>query len=396
MITNDYQTIRKKIAKYMKTKYVIGFMIIVSIMLMDACSSGKKAYERGNYVEAVSKAVDRLRRNPDHRKSREVLKKAYPQAIKYYRTKVSNIKASNQPFKDGQVLDIFILLNRMYEDIQRAPGAIAVIPNAKNFFNEVKTYTPLAAEERYQAGSQALAANNRAAGIEAYEHFSKAQDISPGYKNVAAKLDEALDMATLRVMVRQPSPPTVNYQLSIDFFQDQVYEYLFHFSDNRFVKFIPEKDFDNIAPPDQILEIMFDDFVVGQTNNYRETKEYTKDSVVVATTKSREGNKNVYGTVKADFTENRREVISKGLLSMRVIDAYNNQIIMHDKFPGEFVWVSRWASFNGDERALNKKQIEIARQEPVSPPPPQQLFIEFCKPIYSQLQNKVRSYYRGV
>jgi len=385
----------KKNANNMKTKYLIGFMIIISILFMEACSSGRKAYERGDYVEAVSKAVDRLQRNPDHRKSREVLKKAYPQALKYYRTRVSNIKASNQPFKDGQVLDIFILLNRMYEDIQRAPGAMAVIPNAENFFNEVRTYTPLAAEERYQAGSQALAANNRAAGIEAYEHFNKAQEISPGYKDVAEKLNEALDMATLRVMVRQLAPPSVNYKLSIDFFQDQVYEYLFHFSDNRFVRFMPEKDFNNAAPPDQILEIMFDDFIVGQTNNFRDTKEYTQDSVVVATTKTREGEKNVYGTVKADFTENRREVVSKGLLSMRVIDGYNNQVIMHDKFPGEFIWISRWASFNGDERALSKKQIEISKQEPISPPPPQQLFIEFCKPIYSQFQNKVRSYYRG-
>lgn len=380
----------------MKIKYLVGLLILVSLAFYQSCSSGKKAYERGDYISAVNKAVDRLRRNPDHKKSREVLRKAYPQALTYYNTRIRNIQASNQPFQNGQVLQVYKTLNMLYEDIQRSPGALRVIPNAKAYFNEVNEYTPLAAEERYQAGLQALAANNRLAGKEAYEHFAQADQISPGYKETALKMEEALEMATLKVMVRQLSPPSVNYQLSIDFFQDQVYEFLFHYDENRFVRFMSENDFHETAPPDQILEIMFDDFVVGQTNNLRDTKEFSKDSVVVGTTKTRDGEIKVYGTVKAAFTENRREVISKGLLSMRVIDAYNNQVIMHDKFPGEFVWISRWGSFNGDERALNEEQIDITKLEPVPPPPPQQLFIEFCKPIYGQLQSKVRQYYQGV
>lgn len=380
----------------MKTRILLTFFFLVSLFFLQACSSGKKAYERGDYVTAVNKAVDRLRRNPDHKKSSGVLRKAYPQAVKYYTTRIRNIQASNQQFKNGEILKIYRTLNGLYEDIQRSPGAMRIIPNAKPYFNEVKQYAPLAAEERYQAGLQALSANNRPAGIEAYEHFVQVNSYSPGYKNVNQKLDEALEMATLRVMVRQLAPPSVNYQLSIDFFQDQVYEYLFHFDDNRFVRFMSENDFDNGAPPDQIVEIMFDDFMVGQTNNFRETKEYSRDSVVISTTKTREGERKIYGTVKASFTENRREVISKGLLSMRVFDAYNNSVIMHEKFPGEFVWISRWASFNGDERALSEDQIQLTNLEPVPPPPPQQLFIEFCKPIYSQLQRKVRQYYRGV
>ncbi|MFW5759852.1 MAG: hypothetical protein ACOCXH_02595 [Cyclobacteriaceae bacterium] len=380
----------------MKIKYLIGLSFLVSVLFFQACSSGKKAYQRGDYITAVNKAVDRLRRNPDHKKSREVLKEAYPQALQYYNGRIRNIQASNQLFKNVKVLEIYKILNTLHEDIQRSPGAMQVIPNAQSYFNEVREYTPLAAEERYQAGVQALAGNNRQAGIEAYEHFMQAEQISRGYKDAAGKMEEALQMATLKVMVRQVSLPSVNYQLSIDFFQDQVYEFLFHYDENRFVRFMSENDFHEAAPPDQILEIMFDDFVVGQTNNFRDTKEYTKDSVVVATTKTREGEMKVYGTVKASFTENRREVISKGLLSMRVIDAYNNQVIMHDKFPGEFVWISRWGSFNGDERALSEEQIKITKLEPLPPPPPQQLFIEFCRPIYGQLQNKVRQYYRGV
>lgn len=105
---------------------------------------------------------------------------------------------------------------------------------------------------------------------------------------------------------------------------------------------------------------------------------------------------NVYATVKATFRENTREVISRGLLSMRIVDARSNTVVLHDKFPGEFIWINQWGSFNGDERALTTKQLEIANHQPMQPPPPQVLFIEFCKPIYGQVTSRVRNYYHNL
>lgn len=105
---------------------------------------------------------------------------------------------------------------------------------------------------------------------------------------------------------------------------------------------------------------------------------------------------NVYGTVKATYRENTRQVLSRGLLSMRIMDARSNTVVFHEKFPGEFNWINQWGSFNGDERALTTEQMRIAKQEPLQPPPPQTLFIEFCKPIYGQVTSKVRSYYHNL
>jgi hypothetical protein len=107
-------------------------------------------------------------------------------------------------------------------------------------------------------------------------------------------------------------------------------------------------------------------------------------------------NINVYGTVKAVFRENTRQVISRGLMSMRILDAKSNTVVLHEKFPGEFIWINQWGSFNGDERALNQEQVRIANQRPLDPPAPQVLFMEFCKPIYGQWQSKIESYYHNL
>ena len=74
-------------------------VFVTLIVLFSACSSGKKAYERGDYYGAVMKAVNRLRQNPDHKKSMEILKEAYPLAVGYYESQAKNEIASNSNFK---------------------------------------------------------------------------------------------------------------------------------------------------------------------------------------------------------------------------------------------------------------------------------------------------------
>lgn len=79
---------------------------------------------------------------------------------------------------------------------------------------------------------------------------------------------------------------------------------------------------------------------------------------------------------------------------MRILDARTDAVLLARKFPGEFVWFSEWASFNGDERALSKEQLALCERRELAPPHPQDLFIEFTKPIYGQLSSNVREFYR--
>jgi hypothetical protein len=121
----------------------------------------------------------------------------------------------------------------------------------------------------------------------------------------------------------------------------------------------------------------------------------SRDSVKVGETKVNGKMLPVYNTVKAKLTTYRKELSSNGLLSMIVVDAKTNGVLTHRKFPGEYVWVSQWARFNGDERALSDDQLRICRQKELQPPGPQDLFLEFTKPIYNQLIPSVRNFYQS-
>lgn len=97
--------------------------------------------------------------------------------------------------------------------------------------------------------------------------------------------------------------------------------------------------------------------------------------------------------VKAKLITHKREVISKGLLNLQIIEFRSNRILKHERLPGQFVWYTQWGNFNGDERALTDKQLEICQMEPVEAPAPQDLFVEFTRPIFSQLTSRLRNFY---
>lgn len=103
----------------------------------------------------------------------------------------------------------------------------------------------------------------------------------------------------------------------------------------------------------------------------------------------------VYGTVKATLFHYRKTTTAKGVVSFRIVDAKTGALLSSEKMPGEFVWVSEWATFNGDERALSAEQLNLTRLKEKPAPAPQDLFIEFTRPIYDQITTKIQEFYKG-
>ena len=238
---------------------------------------------------------------------------------------------------------------------------------------------------------------NRNDAKQAYFNFADTQHFVPGCKDVVEYLDKAKFEATLKVIIEQIPVPN-RYNLSGGFFQDKVEEFLHNnYTDQTFIKFYTpeEAKLVNLPYADQIMRIQFDDFSVGNSVLKEKEETLTKDSVKVGEAKVDGKTVPVYNTVKAKLTTYRKELISNGLLSMVVVDAKTNGILTTQKFNGEFVWVSQWARFNGDERALTDQQLKICQLREQQPPHPQDLFLEFTKPIYNKLVPAVRGFYQN-
>lgn len=372
-------------------------LIVISVLVLFACSSGKKAYERGDYYEAVLKSVSRLRQNPDHSKSLEALKNAYPLAVEFYENEARNEIASNSNYKWKNAIQSYSYINTLYEAIRQCPGCKKAVPNPKNYYAEIGPLKEKAAEESYTAGIDALMKGNRNDAKKAYFNFVDAQNFVPGYKDVIEYLDKAKDVATLKVILEQ-IPVPARYNLSGGFFQDKVEEFLrSNYTEGTFIRFYTPEEANvvKLASADQIIRIQFDDFSVGNSSLKEKEETVSKDSVKVGEAKIDGKVVPVYNTVKAKLTTYRKELTSNGLLSMIVVDAKTSGVLTHRKFNGEYVWVSQWARFNGDDRALSDQQLKMCKLREQQPPNPQDLFLEFTKPIYNQLVPAIKGFYQN-
>lgn len=372
------------------------YILVLTVCILSACSSGKKAYERGNYYEAVMQAIGRLRQNPDHKKSMETLRSSYPLAVEWLETDARNQIASNSNTKWKGALVSYERINSMYEAIRQSPGALKVVPNPKNFYTEIAPLKEKAAEELYNAGIDALMKGTREDAKRAFYNFSEANAYVPGFKDVVEYLEKSKFEATTFVILEQVAIPT-RYNLSGGFFQDKIEEYVNrNYPDQGFVKFYTPQAAQNIQLPrvDQIMRLQFDDFSVGNTTVREKEETVQKDSVKVGEAKIDGKTVPVYNTVTAKLITVRKEVVSEGLLSMIVVDAKTNAVLTHRKFPGRYEWFTTWGRFNGDERALTPQQLELCKRREIQPPDPQALFLAFAGPIYDQLTPAIRSFYQ--
>lgn len=372
---------------------LLPFVLLLAV-LIGSCSTGKKALQKGNYADAVFKSIERLRSNPDSKNAISTLKNAYPLAVQILEIEIEELLGTNDANKYVFVAEKYQLLDNMAKDIRRSPAAMKIIPNPRTYTSQLTAAKNKAAEEAYQNGRNLMDKNTREESREAFYAFQTCLNYNPNYKDARRLLDIARERATLKVLVEQIPVPG-RYKLSSGFFYDQILSYLNSSRSNEFISFMTPKEAKKYSNIDQFMQMEFFDFQVGASKENHKEKEYTsRDSVKVGSATIDGKKVDVYNKVKASLTTHKREVSSSGVLQIRIIDAYSNKILEQRKLPGSFVWKTEWASYNGDKRALSKVQLELCNRKPASAPAPQDLFLEFTKPIFDQTKSYLGNFYR--
>lgn len=377
-------------------RLLLLFITICSMTIFVNCS-GKKQLEKGNYVEAVTKSIQKLRNSPSNENAASTLRDAYPMAVSYYKEQIENTLMSTQPYKWSTVITYMEVVNSMADDISRCPAAKKVIPSPFRYDTELNTAKSNAAEECYVVAIKELAKNDRLAAREAYYLFERANGFVYGYKDVQTMMPKAKELATLRVVLEKIPVGAGRLEVSAQFFQNNVEAYINQMFQSRlfYELYSPTQAEKMKLVPDQIIRIKFDDFVVGNVNfSQRKSTVVSKDSVKVGDYAKPDGTKvPVLNKVTADITSYKKEIISKGVVDLTIIDFKSNKVLLQEKIPGEFIWVTQWATYNGDERALTPADLATCKQRELQPPAPQDLFVEFTKPIYDQITSKISGFY---
>jgi tetratricopeptide (TPR) repeat protein len=372
------------------------WLLIAPILFVLSCKSGEKLYNKGRYDDAVKVFVKKLQKKPQNTTAVELLPKAYEQSKRAHEDQVNGHLASNNPLKWEYVRQEYRSLQNLYDIIHSSPAALAIV-TPKDYRTAITGAQENAAEVRYERGVDLLEKNDKASARRAYDEFAAALSILPNYRNSAELRDESFNRGVVNVIVSEMQISSSYFQFSADQFRDVLIRNLQSRNVNRFVQFTDERIArNNNLQADEYLELRFYDFVVGQTYVDRSQRDVSKE-IVTGTYKDTSGKViNKYETVKATIYTTRASVISKGLLDYRLIEVSNSNVISTNRLPGSYTWVNEFGSFKGDKRALSEEDKKLIGGTDIAPPPPQELFMLFTRPIYDQLTRDMQTLYNNL
>ena len=372
----------------------------VTVLILSACSSGKNALDKGNFSEAINKAVNRLSNDPNNRKAQQVVQEGYPIAIAYYQEEIDQTLSSNERLRWSKTLQVMERVNNLSEQIRRIPAARKLVPNPKIYTSELTDVKNRAAEEHYQEGLQLLQRETREDAKHAFLNFREADRLIPAYKDVLSKMNEAKILATLTVVVEPLPAPSMRYELTADFFYSKVMEQLNNrFPTESFVNFLSpdEAKQAGLKYPDMVVRLAFFDFYIGKPAHFEETQTLQREVEVKTPVKvSRDSTR--YEITKVMKTGKIKiitdEVGSGGILDLQIEDYQSRKLLVTEKIPGEYLWRNRYGIFVGDEEILSKEEIRIINNTAQVPPGPQDMFIAFTQPIFARLNDNLNNFFR--
>jgi hypothetical protein len=313
--------------------------------------------------------------------------------LEWTQEEMDMVMSSNAPDKWERAIGLMEQVNRLSSEIRSAPAARKIISSPKTYTSELNMAYEKAAEVRYNEGLEALDMNTRESARAAFDHFWAANRYVEGYKNVKELMLNAKEMATIKVILETIPAPSVKYKLSSEFFYDQVFKYLNNqYGPNSFVNvYSPyQADKETLNNPDFVINMEFFDYSVGNLA-HSEKEENLENKVKI---ESKDTTRVQYKTYKAKLKTFTDQVVSGGTLRVRIVEPSTDKLMLDEMVPGSFTWVNEYAMFVGDEEALSQKQFDLTKRK-VSPLPPEQdLFVEFTKPIYSQVITKFNHFFR--
>ncbi len=340
-------------------------ILAASAILIGGCSSGQKAYERGDYYKAASQAVKRLKSSPENEKASNVLINAYPSAVDWGMRTVSQANRSTDPFRNEAVAIEYGRLNLLAENILKTPAARALIPAPKEFQAEENAAAKAAAQQRLSVAQQLLATGTKPAAQDAVRHLEAAVRFQPHDSQLQGQLDLAFGLALTDVLIRPVLLPATG--LNANQLEQHLNRYIERNLNQRFLQFTTNEEAAQIPnyQPDLILEVHLEAFEHILNDRKVSEEPFQKDNVVIGQTRGIPP-QDVYGTVKGRLSITSLNEIAQLPTALHIVSA-NGTILLDKHFASSTERTSRWATLRGDERAIpDAEKALLDKKEPES------------------------------
>lgn len=387
----------------MRSFYIVCFAIV----FIFGCST-KKRVERniysGNYNQAISEAMSKLRRNKDKNPQLVyLLHDAYNKANQRDLNTIEQLKLEKNSAHTPQILETYKALNSRQNNVR------AILPlyiNGKelvfemaNYNSQIAIYKNEASAFLYDNAKILLKSSNKLDARSAYEDFEYIESINPNYLDVRNLMTQAYYKGTdyVTVTIQNQSNQVIPRRLE---------DYLLDFNTYGLDKFWTV--FHNGREKNQ----NYDFSMTLQLAQINISPEQLREKEILREQEIKDGwqyrldrNGNVMkdslgNDIKLDkIVTVRASVLQIGQFKTSEVigvvlfkNLQNNKIL--DNFPikSQFTFENYFATFRGDKRALLQEDLVMVNNPRVPFPPNEQMVYDCGEDLKQQLKRIIKSY----
>ncbi|MFH6772875.1 hypothetical protein [Gaetbulibacter aestuarii] len=386
-------------------KTLLSTLVCFIVLSCSTRRQMEKAVSVGNYDQAISSAIDKLRVNKDKRSKSDIivlLENSYRKATERDLNDIKYLKADTNPETFIKIYDKYVALDNRQERIKPLLPLYVnnreVNFNFKNYNTNIVAYKNKASDYLYDKAQGLLATNNKLDARDAYNSLNTIQDINPNYKNVLQLMDVAHQKGSDFVLVDMvnESGKVIPQRLENDLLNFSNYGLnnfwtVYHSAPEEGVNYSYNMKVGfrqiNISP-EQIKERQF----TKEKQVANGKKELIKDGKVVKDSLGNAIKVDNYKTVSCTYYEYRQFKSSQVVGNVEYYNLQNNQLV--DAFPisSEFVFEHIYATSNGDRRALDTNLIPFLERRAVPFPTEEQMIYDTGEDFKLKLKSIINSY----
>jgi tetratricopeptide (TPR) repeat protein len=378
----------------MKPKfYTILFLSLV--FLASSCKTAGKAYQKGDYEEAVYLAAKKIQKDPGNKDLIATIRNAYRLTVEDHEHKIKNISSRNDELKWERMLYEYYTLQNLYDALRKSPEAFELV-NPTDYSSYISTYRDKSAEIYVERGERHMSKNDRNSFKQAYYEFQKALRHKPGDWHINEKKQAAYEAAVVHVVILPPNRYGYRSSFSSNSgfgFENELLRSLRNQFNNNFVKFYSDWDIRSTkAEPDQVIELNYSNMNVGRVYDNKSTREVSKEIVTKEIVYKPDSIVKQTSRVTALITTTRRTINSDGNMNVTIRNE-KGRIIWADNIRGDHQWHTVFSSYTGDSRALSDEDKRILNQREEMPPHADQISNAITNEIMNNMVYRLRDFY---
>lgn len=174
-------------------KHTVVLLCIITLLFAN-CRTSSSYLKHGQFESAVYKSVAKLRKKPTKTKEINVLREAFSKANQTDLDRINFLRTSGEPDIWDNIFSRYNALKNRQDLVKTLPtnilNAIHFVPI--NYDEEVVSAKRKAAEYFYAHALQLLERNNKQSARQAYNDLLRVKQYYSDYRDVDAKLQEAL------------------------------------------------------------------------------------------------------------------------------------------------------------------------------------------------------------